>query len=272
MHLIGANVIMGLPDGHFDGHAHVFTSGLPMARQRRYTPDYDATFADYVNLLRDNRLDGALLVQPSFLGTDNSFLVDTLAQATSIRDMNFRGVAMLNPDATDDEITRLNGSGIVGFRLNLIGQACRFDIEDWAGLLKKLDRHDWHVELHCESDQLPQILPGLLKYAPKVVVDHFGLPGSFTPTTCAGTSALLDGEDDRVFVKVSAPYRAFPDTSSENRARLGSLVFRKLFDQLGPARLIWGSDWPWTRFEHLHSFADTLEWRDNWIKDYASMQ
>ena len=272
MHLTGANIIMGLPDGHFDGHAHVFTVGLPMTRQRRYTPDYDATIADYINLLRVNRLGGALLVQPSFLGTDNSFLLKTLVQATSIADMTFRGVVMLNPDTADDEIARLNGAGIVGFRLNLIGQTSRFDVEDWAGLLKKLDRHDWHVELHCEGQHLPQILPGLLKHAPKVVVDHFGLPGGVAPTACAGMSALLDVKDDRLFVKVSAPYRAFPDVKLEERTKLGSSVFRILFDQLGPARLVWGSDWPWTRFEHQHSYADTLEWKDHWMQNYVSTQ
>lgn len=272
MHLTGANVIMGMPEGHFDGHAHVFTADLPMVRQRRYTPDYDATIADYVNLLRDNHLGGALLIQPSFLGTDNSFLLETLAQATTITDMVFRGVVMLNPDTADDEIARLNESGVVGFRLNLVGQASRFDIEDWAGLLKKLDRHDWHVELHCEGDHLPQILPGLLKHAPKVVVDHFGLPGCVTPTACAGKSALLDVKDDRLFVKVSAPYRAFPDVKFADRTVLGSLVFRKLFDQLGPARLVWGSDWPWTRFERQHSYSDTLEWLDHWIQGYGSLQ
>lgn len=54
--------------------------------------------------------------------------------------------------------------------------------------------------------------------------------------------------------------------------RIGSVVeslskyFIRLFEQLGPDRLMRGSDWPWTRFEDGQTYEDTLKWHDNWIE------
>ena len=61
-----------------DSHAHVFVRGLPLAPQRRHAPDYDATPADFGALLDAHGVSHALLVQPSFLGTDNRFLLDAI--------------------------------------------------------------------------------------------------------------------------------------------------------------------------------------------------
>ena len=52
-----------------------------MVAGRRYTPDYDASLDDYAALLVENHLGGGLLVQPSFLGSDNSFLLESLSRA-----------------------------------------------------------------------------------------------------------------------------------------------------------------------------------------------
>ena len=81
MRFSGANELMGIFNGDFDGHAHVFQAGLPLEPDRRYTPDYTASLKVYLRLLQQNGLDGGLLVQPSFLGTDNAFLLSALEAA-----------------------------------------------------------------------------------------------------------------------------------------------------------------------------------------------
>src|SRR3954447_5853788 len=58
--------------GATDCHAHVFKRGLKLADVRRYAPDYDATPQDYLRVLDENGMARGVLVQPSFLGTDNS--------------------------------------------------------------------------------------------------------------------------------------------------------------------------------------------------------
>jgi predicted TIM-barrel fold metal-dependent hydrolase len=113
-----------------DCHAHVFKRGLPLADVRRYAPDYYATPEDYIKVLDGNGVSHAVLVQPSFLGTDN---LDTLR-----RYPRFRGIAVVQPTIRSDELRALDEAGVVGIRLNLIGAPDpQLDIEPWPALLKR---------------------------------------------------------------------------------------------------------------------------------------
>src|SRR5690349_5559555 len=76
-----------------DSHAHVFVRGLPLAPHRRHAPDYDATLDAYTGHLRAKGLSHAVLVQPSFLGTDNAFFLDVLQRYPR----RFRGVVVIDP-------------------------------------------------------------------------------------------------------------------------------------------------------------------------------
>jgi hypothetical protein len=58
-----------------DTHAHVFERGLPLANARRYAPGYDAPLSAYLAQLDAHGLSNGVLIQPSFLGTDNSYLL-----------------------------------------------------------------------------------------------------------------------------------------------------------------------------------------------------
>ena len=97
-----------------------------------------------------------------------------------------------------------------------------------------------------------------------VVVDHFGLPDPDEARSCPGQAAILSAPKGRVLVKASGPYRVFPDHSGFDAANRCWPMFNRLLDRLGPQNMMWGSDWPWTRFEDKYSFADTLAWRDLW--------
>ncbi|WP_350340910.1 amidohydrolase family protein, partial [Escherichia coli] len=59
-----------------------------------------------------------VLIQPSFLGTDNSYMVSGLRQAPE----RLRGIAVLAPEAEAGTMRDLAGAGVVGLRLNLIGK------------------------------------------------------------------------------------------------------------------------------------------------------
>src|ERR1019366_6879976 len=82
-----------------DSHTPVFRQDLTMVLGRRYTPDYDATLKDLFSHLDANGLEQAVLVQPSFLGTDNSYLLQAIAEAPR----RLRGIAMVAPDVRDDQ-------------------------------------------------------------------------------------------------------------------------------------------------------------------------
>ena len=152
-----------------------FLTSLPMDGARRYTPEHDAPLEDYARLLRDNHLDGALLVQPSFLGTDNSFLLECLERAKAFDGLNFRGVAVVSPDACLGDLEKLHEQGIIGIRLNLVEKPTPdFLNHRWPTLFESANALGWHVEVHLEGARLPAVLPILMKQCQTVVLDHFG--------------------------------------------------------------------------------------------------
>src|SRR5471032_2762979 len=128
-----------LPIRGIDAHAHVFERGLGLASVRRYAPDYDATLATYLQHLQDNCLSHGVLVQPSFLGTDNSYLLAALQQAPE----RLRGVVVVERDIAFSELARMAALGVAGVRLNLMGQPLPdFADASWQmffGHLRRLD-------------------------------------------------------------------------------------------------------------------------------------
>lgn len=268
--LTGANLLMQEPIGHFDGHAHVFKADLPLAKDRRYTPSYDADIADYIENLQKTDLNGAILVQPSFLGCDNSFLLETLKNAKLDRELIFRGVVVLDPTQTtldDSYFEEMTDAGVIGIRLNLVKRPDQevMDLSIWDTLLKKIDKLGWHVEIHCEGARLPAAIKQLLTRCNNIVVDHFGLPNAQDPMNCDSQSAILRGPKGRIFVKASAPYRVFRNQNSKTAAIKCLPIFERLLNELGPEQLLWGSDWPWTQFEIEQSYNQSVAWQHIWL-------
>jgi len=242
-----------------DTHAHVFERGLPLAGARRYAPSYDAPLAAYLAQLDAHGLSHGVLIQPSFLGVDNSYLLAALKQAPQ----RLRGVAVIDPTVPETFLAQLDTEGIVGIRLNL------FSVPDpqltsptWQAALRRLHALGWHVELHVEARRLPALLPPLLEAQINVVVDHFGRPDPALGVGDPGFAALLAaGRSRRVWVKVSGAYRNGDGGDGEATALA---AMPRLKDALGLDRLVWGSDWPHTQYEALirydtaWAFADVL--------------
>ncbi|WP_445493065.1 amidohydrolase family protein [Rhodopseudomonas sp. RCAM05734] len=234
-----------------DTHSHVFHRGLKLADARRYAPAYDAPLDLYLRQLDDNGITNGVLVQPSFLGTDNSYLVDCLTAAKG----RLRGIAVVDPEASTNDLKLLNESGVVGLRLNLVGKPLP-DLETplWRGLLDKAHKLQWQVEVQRAAADLPALVSQLLNSGVDVVIDHYGLPDSQSGISDPGFVALTKlGATRRLWVKISAPYRTGAD--GERIARAAYPVLR---DALGRDRLLWGSDWPHTQFEGSQNYGKTL--------------
>lgn len=234
-----------------DAHAHVFAKTLPLAAGRRYAPSYDATLDTYRALLDEHNIENAVLVQPSFLGTDNSYLLKSL----NLDRIRLRGVAVVPTDISEDDLIRLSSQGVTGVRLNLVGQALPdISATPYVTLWKKLSKLGWHVELHREASDLVPLIGSLLDAGLRVVVDHFGRPAPDRGIDDPGFKGLLKfGASGRVWVKVSGVYRC---------AKPGSNFALEATDQIinafGAERMMWGSDWPHTQFEQITDFNQTL--------------
>lgn len=243
-----------------DSHAHVFLRSLPMAAQRRYTPGYDAPTLAYLKVLADHDAGHGVIIQPSFLGVDNSYLLDALRLAGN----RLRGVAVVRPDIDDAELAAMDGLGVVGIRFNMIGR----DIGEMAapaiaGLARRVAALGWHIEVQARGADLPAVFRALERFEGPVVIDHFGLPDPALGTQDPGFRALLaEGSRGRTHVKISASYRC----GGDNARHYAEALLRAL----GPRRLLWGSDWPWTQFEAHRSFDGTIAELARLVPDFSA--
>ncbi|MEP9351742.1 amidohydrolase family protein [Xanthobacter sp. KR7-225] len=242
--------------GAVDTHAHVFAARLGAVTGARYAPAADAPLADYLGHLDAHALAGAILVQPSFLGTDNGFLLNAVAQAPA----RLRAVVVVDPGSEAAALGALAAQGAVGVRLNLIG-ASTPDLAAplYAGLLARLRRAGLYLEIHAEGGQWAQLLPPARAAGVVVLIDHFGRPGAAAPGGGDLDAVLGALADERVFVKLSAPYR-FP---------ADPVALAALFLARAPGRVVWGSDWPFTQHPEIASYAEARGWLDRWIVDPA---
>jgi len=245
-----------------DCHAHVFRRDLPMPDRRRAPAGYDATVDDYLGQLDANGSSHGVLIQPSFLGTDNSYLVAALRAHPE----RLRGVAVVEPDVREDQLRALADAGVVGIRLNLIGLPTpNFTSPAWATLLRLLRQMRWQVEVHQLAAKLEPIMDPLLAAGLDVVVDHFGRPDESLGIDDPGFRYLLStGGSRQVWVKLSAPYRNGGHGVGEATALAAVPLLKRSH---GLDRLVWGSDWPHTLFERLATYRHERQLLDTWLPD-----
>lgn len=248
-----------------DTHAHVFVRGLKLAERRRYAPDYDASVEEYLRLLDSHGISNGVLIQPSFLGTDNGYLTTALRRHPD----RLRGIAVVATAAPERELAMLASVGVVGIRLNMV-ESPPPDLRSaaWQPLIRRVSKLMWQVEVHKEARDLPVLLPPLLDAGVNVVVDHFGRPDPALGIEDPGFKYLLStGKSRRVWVKLSAAYRNGSNGVGEKIAREAIPLLLQAF---GPSRLLWGSDWPHPEFEKEVSQATLCKREfDGWIHDPA---
>ncbi|MBK5011034.1 amidohydrolase family protein [Pseudomonas sp. S60] len=245
------------PDLHItaiDSHAHVFSRGLAMAQERRYAPDYDAPLAEYLGQLLAHGFSHGVLVQPSFLGTDNSYLLAALQAAPG----QLRGVVMVEPNVQRETLDAMARLGVRGVRLNLMGQALPdFSTGAWRQLFQRIGEQGWHLELHRQVADIPALVRALQPYGLDLVIDHFGRPDARQGLGQPGFAELLTlGGLGNVWVKVSGIYRL--EGSPQQNLAFARQALGALEAHFGAERLMWGSDWPHTQHEAGVSFASVV--------------
>ncbi len=236
-----------VPSGACDAHMHVFGSAerYPSVPVLHYTLP-DATLRQYLELRAVLDLSRCVLVQPSFYGTDNRCLLDSLANTGGTA----RGVVMLDTEATAAEFDRWHAIGVRAVRYDLFKRAreqlssIRRDLNDLAHLLGP---RGWHIQLYTPGWLVRELADFLETLPVDFTVDHMG--------RLSGTHGGM-GEDHglaendylrilglaqhgRCWIKLTGPYRIGEarDPAAVNR------VARQIIAAV-PRRVIWGSDWP----------------------------
>lgn len=251
-----------------DTHAHVFTNQLPTAADAVYLVDYNSTPEMYTAMLAGEGAYFGVLVQPSFLGTDNSFMLEAISQ----NPQRLKGILVLDPTTPIEELRKLSACGICGIRFNVFGKPnLDFSSPQLQQYLHNVKELNWQIELYAESYRLPHILPFLLDAGVEVVVDHFGYINDHRGLEYPGFQYLLYcAESGRVWVKISAWYRL--SKSSTVAFKLAKEAAQKLLQHFGPHRLLYGSDWPHTEHENYSGVNGCRLIFDKLVDDLADRE
>ncbi len=237
-----------------DSHFHVFSAGQGRLGAR-YIPAYDASLYDWLAAAGSAGVRRGVLVQTSFLGTDNTRLRLELREHPEV----LRGIAVIDPETPAQEMRRLHADGVRGIRLNLSGIS--HDLAAWnraPQLWDEIGRLGWHVELHTDVGALPTVM-GQIPVGIHVVVDHMAKPDR--PSADDLTVACLRARSrvSGVHVKLSGAYRL--------GGRDAKAIAQMLQAELGNDRLLWGSDWPCTNHEECADYGRLLSDLWDWVGD-----
>jgi 2-pyrone-4,6-dicarboxylate lactonase len=227
------------PPGAVDAHCHVFgpMAEFPFSPKAKYLPE-DAG-PEKLFALRDHLgFAKNVIVQASCHGTDNSATLNAIAKS----DGKARGVAVVDPAISDDELAKLHEGGMRGIRFNFLKRLVDNAPKDKFLEVSRRLPEGWHVVIYFEADILEELRPFIDAIPVPLVIDHMGRPdvtqGPDGPDMCA-FRRLLNSRPD-IHFKPTCPDRLDPAGDPWNAF---AEAVRPLVEDY-PDRCIWGTDWP----------------------------
>ena len=133
-------ISFSVPDGAADCHHHIYDPRFPYNPTAILKPPY-ATVSDYKALQKKLGTSRNVMVQPSTYGTDNTCVLDVLAQLGE----NCRAVCVVNSKVTDAELKKLNAAGVRGVRVQF-GLGNPVSAEEVMPLAKRIAAMGWHIQ------------------------------------------------------------------------------------------------------------------------------
>ncbi|RZJ96147.1 MAG: 2-pyrone-4,6-dicarboxylate hydrolase [Novosphingobium sp.] len=232
------------PPGAVDAHCHVFgpMAQFPFSAKAKYLPE-DAG-PDKLFALRDHLgFSRNVIVQASCHGTDNAATLDAIAKS----DGKARGVAVVDPAISEDELAALHAGGIRGVRFNFLKRLVDDAPKDrFLDVARRLPA-GWHVVIYFEADILDELRPFIDAIPVPVVVDHMGRPEVTQGPDGADMKAfrrLLDSRHD-IWFKATCPDRL--DAAGAPWDAFADAVAPLVSDY--SSRVLWGTDWPHPNME-----------------------
>jgi 2-pyrone-4,6-dicarboxylate lactonase len=232
-----------MPARACDTHMHAF--GPPDLYPSVMTPRYDhpgGGLQQYTSVAAALAIERMVIVQPSFYGTDNSFLL----KALEIIGAPARGVITLpDTEVASDMLENLHERGVRGLRLDF------FKMQDLgagkseylqalrraAGVARSIG---WHVELYSPGVVLRDLTEHLAEIGVSVSVDHMGYMKGGYGLTDADFKRFVDtAKSGQVWVKLTGPYRLSSDADWQHADEMARALI-----EAAPGRMLWGTDWP----------------------------
>ncbi|MDP3520260.1 MAG: amidohydrolase family protein [Hydrogenophaga sp.] len=233
--------------GWVDCHFHVIepSGSFPMLPERSYTPR-EAPLDAWRAKMAPLGFTHGVVVQPSFYGTDNTVLLNTLAQAGGA----LAGVGAVQDDATESQLDALALAGVRGLRFAHLSVEDARRLQGFVplsalrGLAPRMRARGMHVNLLTDSRLLPDIESDLREAQLPVVLDHMGRAPAVLGVQHPGVSAMKKLLDQGwLWVKLSG----VANVSSQAPGYEDAHELHAHLVSHCPDRLVWGSDWPHTR-------------------------
>jgi predicted TIM-barrel fold metal-dependent hydrolase len=224
-----------------DPHVHVWKHdpAFPFAPGAN-VPARDAEPETLLSLMKANSVERTVIIQVIHYRWDNSYLASVLKKYPG----TFQGVARVNPEdpAAPDHLSSLTDQGFRGVRLSPSGNATG----DWfrGPLMPPLWKRAYDLKVPmtvlAPITRMPEV-GLLLERTPDltVVIDHMADCPVDQPAELEKLIALK--RYPNLYVKVSHAWslskQAYPWKDAQQH-------IKRLYDSLGPQRLMWATDWP----------------------------
>lgn len=241
-----------------DSHFHAWPADSELVADRGYQPAQARPVEDAFAIHARHGVTHGVLIQPSFLGTDNGYMLDCLRASPD----RLRATVVVDPEIAVAELEAMDRLGVVGFRLNLHSSKTmpNYASPHYQRLYEWAAAAGWHVDILAQGAIWADVLQRLDAWTVTVVVDHFGMPDPRVDRDETGFGAILEaGRNGRTWVKFSAPYRQAVRDLPAYAARL--------LAAFGRDRVVWASDYPWTKHEEGRSYAALLGALAEWVPD-----
>ena len=244
--------------GACDCHVHIYEpERFPLTQQIAR-----ASWSDYRNVQQRLGLERAVLVQANGYGFDIRCLLDALSQAGDAA----RGIAVIKPDITDEQLVELHRNGVRGVRFMLIPNA--HGALGWEALepiSARIAELGWVINLQVDGRLLADYEQRLRALPSALSIDHTGKFLEPVGTDHIGFKSLLRLLDTgNVWVKVSAPYET-SKTGAPHYEDVSQLA--RALVQIHPDRCLWASNWPHPGRDPMPDDLAMLDLLSEWAPD-----
>jgi len=225
------------PPGATDCHFHTYDKTYPVMKGATLLPE-DALPDEYRALQRRIGTTRGVIIQPSTYGRDNRLQI---ASRHALGAENFRVIAVVAEDVSDQELRQLDEQGVRGVRFNL-GFPGVLSVGSLKLLAPRLADLGWHCQINMRPKQIEDNADLLASLPGQLVFDHLAQvpqPDGLASAPYKIIRGLLDR--GRTWVKLSGPYVSSKQ-GAPDYADAGAIA--AAYVQAAPERLVWGSDWP----------------------------
>ena len=252
---------MKVPPNTCDTHSHIYGPQdiYPHVegRETRFAP-----LEAYRAMLERTGVSRSIIVQPALYGYDNRC---TLAAIAALGQDCVRGIAVISPDVTKDELKHLHDGGIRGIRISNSGDELK--PETARDIARVIEPFGWILQIQdSRARWIEDAVPSLSNLPVPLIFDHIGRTPPGDGVDSAEFKALLKlVETGNVWVKISGDYYS----SQSAPPRFEDAVERiKVLVNARPDRMLWGLNWPFPGYPGPG--ADSADFLDNmleWIPD-----